>query len=137
MLLRILRWVLFLGWVALAPFLLLRRVEALPSVPWLFHFELPRVDLLGHAGLFWVGARLAVAALLDTPRTVRRVRLVAASVALYSGVLEALQYFVPGRAVQVSDLAANLLGALLVATALPLLGTRTDSPSNSPFWARA
>jgi VanZ family protein len=137
MLLRILRWVLFLGWVALAPFLLLRRVEALPSVPWLFHFELPRVDLLGHAGLFWVGARLAVAALLDGARTARQVRAVAGSVALYSGVLEALQYFVPGRAVEASDLGANLLGALVVATAIPLLGARTDTSSNSPFWARA
>ncbi len=42
----------------------------------------------------------------------RRLRWVAVAVLLYATLLEALQYFVPGREVYLSDLAANLVGIL-------------------------
>ncbi len=40
----------------------------------------------------------------------RRLRWVAVAVFLYSTLLEGLQYFVPGREVHLSDLAANVVG---------------------------
>ncbi len=42
----------------------------------------------------------------------RQLRWVAAAVLLYSTLVEGLQYFVPGREVHLSDLAANALGIL-------------------------
>ena len=40
----------------------------------------------------------------------RRLHWVAAAVLVYATLLEGLQYFVPGREVHLSDLAANALG---------------------------
>ena len=130
-------WLLFLAWAGFAPFVLLRPVEGLPIVPWLFQMELPRIDLLGHAALFWLGARLAVRALVDRSRSWRWVCGAVTSVALYGVLLEALQYYVPGRSLQLSDLGANLVGALLVASPLPWVGTRRGSSPDRPSWARA
>ncbi len=122
------RWFLFVGWVALAPYLLLRRMESLPTAPWPFHFELPRIDLLGHVVLFWLGAWVTVWALSEPPRSARRVWRLGVAVAFYGAVLEVLQYYVPGRSVEVSDIAANLCGAMLAATSLRMFGATVVLP---------
>jgi hypothetical protein len=115
-------WAAFSTWIALAPWLLLRPLEGGSTFGWVLALDVPRVDLLGHAFLFWLGARTALSAVATAREPGGlgwRTRLgVVGVVALYAAVLEGLQFFVPGRALQVSDLVANTTGAALAAWGL-------------------
>ena len=62
-------------------------------------------DLISHGAAY--GVLVILGGILG-----RRLRWVAVAVLLYSTLLEGLQYFVPGREAQLSDLAANAVGAL-------------------------
>ncbi len=62
-------------------------------------------DLVFHAAAY--GTLVILGGMLR-----RRLRWVVVAVFAYSTLLEGLQYFVPGREVQLSDLAANVFGIL-------------------------
>ena len=64
------------------------------------------IDLVFH------GAAYGTLVFLGGILLLHRLRWVAGSVLLYATLLEGLQYFVPGREVHLSDLAANVVGIL-------------------------
>jgi hypothetical protein len=107
-------WTAVAAWMVVSPLLLLRPLEGATPFVWILSLDLPRTDLLGHTFLFWLGATVALAAAGDDRALSggRRWTIVGL-VAGYAAVLEALQYFVPGRAFQASDIVANSTGTLL------------------------
>ena len=75
----------------------------------------PRLQLPGVGEGFDIGFHAAVYGILVIPGAILQYRLrwVAVAVLLFSTLLEGLQYFVPGREFNLSDLAANAIGVLL------------------------
>jgi VanZ family protein len=118
----------FVGWVVWGAGLTSTTIAALlpapmaPPVPSVFREYSPE-----HAGTFFVLA--AVAGVLVRGRRMR----IAAGLAVYGAAVELLQRFVPGRALEWRDVAANVVGAAagwLVAEAVQRFEERRRSTSS-------
>lgn len=103
---------IFFGYAAFVAFLSLRPMNSSSIEPWdkPFHFVL--------YGIFaWLGYRLL--------QTQRQYLYLCVGIVAFSGLMEVLQSFMPGRVMSVYDLLANTLGVTLGA----LLASKLQRPS--------